>query len=461
MADFCVHKVVRLPGGTPYVTLVATTTKLQRRATATPCGTAGIDGGHGFCLLGWPMLIKGEINNRGQLGPTELMLCSTMDLMHVREAVGQAAESAARVSKRPSHKQFTMSDAEVSLRNCMQVVHGSHPLMCWFHVVQATRDYVFKHAQLTLEARRMLFTRNIRPDLWCLHRSLCKAEFASKVIAVLAQWEAIGANKATHHVDAKGISHTLSSYFSRQWVGGVPDWYVGCSPLMPMITTNNAVESKIKYTRDLAGGTPAGAIAVGKFMLAQVRSWAEDEFDPSAERPIEKELWQRASEFKTLFGTNKVHRASVLGEILYACWERNGALDVAARQPMTKEQALQLISIRSKLRGGQPVSHADLQVYQSGRIFGQTLGKCHCTCPAFVPWQRCLHTLGFQLKHDPAVSLPPGAWLHCGRGRGQMVRGAAAFAARGVSRPDAARRPVPLLLRRRGDTFSEVLVRRP
>lgn len=394
---FCVHNVSRDRSGNPHVTLVATTTKLQHRATENPAGTAGIDGGHGFCVHGWPMCIKGEVNGRGQLGATELIITSTMLQSHVSEAVLQAATSAEKVSKRPAKKEFTMSDAEWAFARSMQEAHDSHHLMCWFHVVQAVRGYVLTHAQLPLDSRKLLFTSKVRPDLWCLHRSLCQAEFTAKVATILQHWEACGIDKVTYHVDNNGTAHTLSSYFSRQWIKLAPNWYVGCSSSMPKITTNNAIESKVRYTRELAGGCPSGMVSLAKFMLAQVTAWSDDEWDALAERPIEKDLWQRATVFQKLFATSKVYRLNQQSEILYFCWERDSADDVAQRADTSQKQDLELFAIRRKLRSNSPVSHAELELYNSGRVFGESEGQPHCSCGGFVPWRRCLHTLAHGL----------------------------------------------------------------
>ena len=165
---FCVHDVRRNEEGKPHVTMVATTTKLQQRATTNPAGTSAIDGGHGFCIFGWPLHIKGEINARGQLAATELMITSTMAMPHVREAIHKAISSAETITQRPGKKSFTMFDAEQTYIQTMQEGHGSRPLMCFFHVVKAVRDYMCSHAQVPLAMRAKLFLSKVLPDLWSM-----------------------------------------------------------------------------------------------------------------------------------------------------------------------------------------------------------------------------------------------------------------------------------------------------
>jgi hypothetical protein len=179
---FCVHDVSRDAQGKPRITLVATTTGLQARVTANPEGTSAIDGGHGFSIYGWPMTVKGELNRKGELGPTDLIITSTMYLEHMREAIHKSVSSAESVTGRGPKKAFTMSDAEKAYMQTMKEAHGSRSLMCWFHVVSNVREYVVTHAQMPLDDRKLLFTSKILPDLWCLHRSLSEAEFACKVI---------------------------------------------------------------------------------------------------------------------------------------------------------------------------------------------------------------------------------------------------------------------------------------
>ena len=90
--------------------------------------------------------------------------------------------------------------------------------------------------------------------------------------------------------------------FQAQWVDAIPWWYAGVSQSQPVPSTNNSLESQIKYTRRLAGGVPAGLKQLGLFMLARVTAWSDDAFDPLAERPIPTDLWLRARAFAQLVG---------------------------------------------------------------------------------------------------------------------------------------------------------------
>ena len=131
---FSVQEVCLQEDGRPKVTLVATTPLLQKRATSHPAGTTAIDGGHGFCVHGFPLMIKGELDGRGHCAPTELMLTSTMSLEHVQDAIQRSAVANETVSGRSSRKAFGMTDGEQSFIQSLENTHFSKPLMCFFHV---------------------------------------------------------------------------------------------------------------------------------------------------------------------------------------------------------------------------------------------------------------------------------------------------------------------------------------
>ena len=155
-ADFSVRDVRVQEDGRPRITMVATTPLLQRRATSCPSGTSAIDGGHGFCVYGFPLIMKGEMDRTGHCAPTELMLTSTMTMEHVREAIQGAAASNEAFTGRSARKAFSMSDGELAFIQNMRQVHSSQPLMCFFHVVKAVRAYVMTHAALDQDKRRLL-----------------------------------------------------------------------------------------------------------------------------------------------------------------------------------------------------------------------------------------------------------------------------------------------------------------
>ena len=159
--------------------------------------------------------------------------------------------------------------------------------------------------------RRLLFVSKVRPDLWCLHQSVTEAEFHTKATAIFQEWSANGVSQSCLHIDQKGDEHNLASYVKSQWVDLVPWWYAGLSPALPLVSTNNSLESTIKHTRILAGGVPAGAKQLAQFMLARVTAWSDDAFDALAERAIPKDLWLRAKALSSLFGPTRFEPCSI------------------------------------------------------------------------------------------------------------------------------------------------------
>ena len=198
------------------------------------------------------------------------------------------------------------------------------------------------HTRLPKDQRSEVFLRIVRPDLWRMHRSMSEPEFKAKGSAVLRRWEDVGLINATEHVAGNGAKLNLVQYFKEQWIEKVPYWYAGVSPELPLVTTNNAVESTIKTTRKVAGGVPTGGIQLAKFMLARVKSWSDDNWDAFEDRPIDKPLWQRSQKFKSLFNTAKIRKAPPSDGILFCCWERAGD-DVKDRPNITPQQVADLL----------------------------------------------------------------------------------------------------------------------
>lgn len=395
---FSVQEITVEDDGRPRISLVATTVTLQKRATSNPAGMAAVDGGHGFCVYGYPLTIKGELDKKGHCAPTELMLTSSMTLEHVQHAINRAAAANKAVARRSVTKAYTMSDGEQAYMQALQTTHSSQPVMCFFHVVAKVRKYVLEHTAMPMTQRRLLFLTKVRPDIWLLHQSLTEAEFKTKANAILQHWHETGICKATLHTNRRGEVVDLGSYFELQWINTLPWWYAGLSPKEPLVSTNNSLESTIKHTRKLAGGVPSGAKPLARFMLARVKAWSDDDFNPLAERPIPKDLWLRSKAFSRCFGTNKVRPFQHRGELVFACWERADGDDVGKRADMSLSDARKLADFRVKLRRGDPVSYEELMYYQSARLFGTQGGCDFCSCSSFPDNRRCLHTLGLGIS---------------------------------------------------------------
>ena len=281
---------------------------------------------------------------------------------------------------------------------------------CLPHLATKVRKYWFKHAKLDAAETQAVWNAHIHPDLLCMERSQSKPELESKWTAIRQEWLSVGLAHATSHVDGNGNSEHLLIYFQKEWMDMLTGWHGGQSA-WPLPNTNNAIESQVWYTRDDFGNVPGTAIQLVRFMVNQMSYFAKEQWDPKAERPVDKALWQRAMEFKKLHHTSKVRSVTEGGQRLYMCWERSGDA-VSDRKAMTVDEARQLKEMHHKLRHGEPVTYQELQEYGKARISSpmcvlpdapaapatDSYGG-ECSCPAFHPNRRCLHTLSF--KHAP------------------------------------------------------------
>ena len=156
------------------------------------------DGGHQFSVMGWPLIVKGNINRNGQLGPAELMLTSTMTIAHVEEAMTKSVLAAEKRLGIAMKHNFSMSDAEHAIMQGLRKAHGSSSVMCLFHVSKDWRKYLFEHAsQLVMAHRRILWIKIVRHDLWTLHNSFFESEFKSKWATISKQWLINGVSTIT------------------------------------------------------------------------------------------------------------------------------------------------------------------------------------------------------------------------------------------------------------------------
>ena len=136
---WCHSQVVSDAGGDARISLVATTRKMiDRCATAASQGCViSADGGHKFCLMGWPMTIIGVNNRAGNFGVVALCLSSSSSTEHVTQML-QGFKGAV-VRQHPEFKgfEFSMSDSEDCYRTGLSDKFRSEPLQCWFHTKQA------------------------------------------------------------------------------------------------------------------------------------------------------------------------------------------------------------------------------------------------------------------------------------------------------------------------------------
>ena len=177
--------------------------------------------------------------------------------------------------------------------------------MCWFHVTQAVRDWLGKHAQVSANAKGTLWTHIVKPDLHEMHFSSSPEEFQSKAAAILQRWTDIGVTAATTWCDGTGKEHTLNSYFTQEWLQKASEWHRGHQRLLP--STNNAAECNIRMAREDAGSVPKAMKEFTKFLVSQVEYYSKSSWDATALPTPSKLVWSKASDFKRLFHTAKIH----------------------------------------------------------------------------------------------------------------------------------------------------------
>jgi hypothetical protein len=114
---FAVADVLRGPTpGQRSVRLVATTPKLQRRWTEAE--VCGIDGGHKFCIMKWPVVTWSAVNDAQHGCCVALGLFSRMNTDFVSQGISKWNASTLNATGKPAGKAFGVSDAE----DCFQEV---------------------------------------------------------------------------------------------------------------------------------------------------------------------------------------------------------------------------------------------------------------------------------------------------------------------------------------------------
>lgn len=174
--------------------------------------------------------------------------------------------------------------------------------------------------------------------------------------------------------------------------------------------TNNGAESCIKNVRFDAGNVIGGVGETLAFVLEQVKTVSNCDFDAEAVRKTEDALWRRAAAFRSLFGTDKV-RSVANGGLEYCCCSPRAEPDddnVCNRGSISTQHATNMVQLFAAQRQGAQTSAEELVKFCGGsgaRAFGLQDGRAFCSCPAFCPHRRCFHTLGLEL-HLGMAQLP-------------------------------------------------------
>ena len=303
-----------------------------------------------------------------------------------------------------------MSDADSCYRKSLQQIFGCSNLMCYFHVKQACREYLFAHFKGTKEQRQSAWL-GVSDDIDMVRAAQHQADFRSRGQAVETKWASEHIPDLTAWVDKKGKPRNFLSYFAKQWLCDITEWHLGAARGVLAPGTNNGAESRIKYTRLDAGGVVGSVGETIAFALAQMLSLSLDGFDPSATRHIEARLWSRAAAFRSLFGTPAIQSVPHMGHTYYVCHPRedSSSADVRSRLPITKDVAKSRVKALAGQLGGQPTTWENLAKHSGGsgdRIIRVIDGKAVCSCPAFCGARMCFHTLGLSL-HLGLENLPP------------------------------------------------------
>ena len=373
---FAVREVSRSGGSRPEILLIATTKKLMARWSEST--VACIDGGFKYNIMGYPLHHWGVVNPSGQLAVTGLGVTSSMSKPMIKNMLSKYADQVKQVTGKMPGKAQAMSDAEESYRYAMKEAFACENVMCWFHVCQAVRDWLGKHARVDSSEKATLWTQVVKPDLDEMHFSLSQAEFKAKAAAVLQRWSDIGLEAATTWQDKAGTTHSLNSYFESQWLGNVPEWHRGHKELLP--STNNAAESNIRLSREDAGSVPNAMKEFVGFLIAQAEHYSKLAWDPARAPAPSKLVWRKASVFRTLFRTPKVLEQREGHVIYHVCKQRSapGTDNVADRPEVKVAEANRALSIRHKLQAGEQVTYEDITFFSTMRIFWYQSGSDYC-----------------------------------------------------------------------------------
>ena len=394
---WCHRQVVSEAVGDARITLVATTRKLiDRCAIAAQHGCViSADGGHKFCLMGWPMTIIGVNNRAGNFGVVALCLSSSSGTEHVTHMI--EGFKAAVVRHHPDFKgfEFSMSDSEDCYRSGLSETFRSQPLQCWFHTKQACKKYIEAHA-IGAKQERLSMWNNISHDMDIMHNSVRQADWEQRVKAMMLKWRQSKIDEQTLWYNKKGDAENFIDYFQAQHATQRREWWVRRhDDNQVAITTNNRAESCVKGTRN-DGGNVVGAVGpVLKFMLLQVENESSTCWDASALREPTRAQWHKADAFQRLIGTSKVQSVPKLGGgFWYITSARATGDDIASRPPVTLRAARAAAKVMDCLAGGDPITVEQLKVFDETRVFTQRW----CSCLAFAPTGFCHHRLGAMIR---------------------------------------------------------------
>ena len=419
VAGYLIQRKISIDPATnkPKVVLVATTKKsLRRWAEAGAASLCAVDGGYKYCLLGWPLTLLGVINEAGHMAVVALILTSDMSQSIIEDAFASVKREASLLTGHPCTKKWGMCDGEPAYRQALGNCFSSEPLMCAFHWMKAVRQYWFRWARLANDEKQAVWSEHMHPDLRTLNRSQSPLEVRAKWSAISKRWDELGFVRGTSHFDKHDREHHIVNYFEKQWIELCPGWHGGHS-CFPLANTNNACESQIGHTRDDFGNVPGTATQLLRFMLQHVSFFAKEQWENVGRRAVDDALWQRAMDFKKLHHSPYVRvMQSDAGVRLHVCWGRLSD-DVTDRRPMSVVDAKKIIGFHSKLIKGEPVTYDQLELYNKARVFSPTSSAAdaarapdtssfcgQCSCPAFHPDRRCLHTLSF--RHAPIEANP-------------------------------------------------------
>ena len=148
--------------------------------------------------------------------------------------------------------------------------------MCYFHVKQACREYIMKNAKVPNEEKKSIRSK-LSADIDYLRAAFTGDDFQMRCAAALEKWEGEEWLQKTFWKDKKGGQHTFASYFKKEWVDEVNDWY---RRHVVQPTTNNAAESAIKQLRCDAGQVVGGIGKTLAFILEQMERYSYNDWNP-------------------------------------------------------------------------------------------------------------------------------------------------------------------------------------
>ena len=293
-----------------------------------------------------------------------------------------------------------MSDAEHAYRMAAQTKWMARPLMCWFHVVEAVRQWTWRHFRLPHRATSTLWNQTIRPDLQLLHHSFSAAEFQTKARALQKRWRELGLHHASEWRDKNGVTHNCCTYLA-WWLRERPEWHHGYGIKLP--TTNNMCESQMRWTRNELGTAPAAMGQILSFLLAQAEHFGKCEWSASETTSPRRLDWDRARALKAILHTSLVQKVLLAGCTYWICkgrteWKQDAA-NVKCRPALTQEEARTALKKWLRVTAGEPVDWELLEDLTKYRfIFLDEQAGATCSCPAFPLDRRCFHSLAVDLS---------------------------------------------------------------